>query len=999
MPRRAKAPASLEIRLLGPFRVSVDGSPVEERQWSRRKPQQILKLLALAPHHELQNEQIMDLLWPELEPSAAANNLTQSLYVARRALEPGLASGACSHFLVGHGDGVVLRAPARLWIDVEAFESLAAEAMRGSDAPAHEAALDLYRGDLLTQDPYVDWAATRRDQLRGTRRDLLLRLVDLHERRGEMRKKVECLRTIVTAEPSDEESHRQLMRLYALTGKRSQALAQYRQCCDALRREIDAEPDESTLRLHEEIAAGRLQPLIAKRMRPKELPRQATSFVGRKEEIAEAKRALASQRLLTLTGPGGVGKTRLALRVADELSDRYSDGVWFVDLAALGDPALVAQSVAGVLGVAEQRGRPLSEAISESLRHRQLLLVLDNCEHLVEACAPFVEHLLSACPGLAMLVTSREALGLPGEIVRNLPPLSIPSPVARTGPGAVAEYEAVRLFLDRVMLANPSFALTEHNASALATLCRRLDGMPLAIEMAAGRARVLSIEQMLAKLDQGLGLLAGSDRTAVPRQRTLWATIDWSYGLLSEQERTLARRLSIFSGGWDLDAAEAICVGHGIQATAVLDLLTHLIDKSLVVSEQRGADTRYRMLETIRQYARDKLDASGEAGLMRDAHGDWFLLFAERAQERMAGSQQSAWAARVEVDLQNLRHAFRWAIDQEKAEVALRLCCALGRFWSVTGCLSEGRMWVDEALSISGAARTPLRATALFRGGDLALVHSDIARGKAMLEQSLALSRELDYDRGVADALRVLAVPLSVEGDFERATAVLQESLALNRRLDQRTGIAFALYGLGKIAMEQGQYVEASHWYEESLAMYRALNDGANMAGLLQGLGDLAHRQGDYQRAMKLSRESLALAQEAGYRRLIKVNYLILGYAASANGNHQEAMSLLRDSLILQLEMGDREGVVQALEGVACALAAHGAPDRALVLAGAASDLRGANHCPISPSEQLVIDRYLSGARQALGEGGAEQALSTGRAMTMEQAVARAMEEGDAIIE
>ena len=574
-PSAAPAPA-LHIHVLGGLRVTVAGTPVPTLAWQRRKAQNLVKLLALAPGHALHREEVLEQLWPELEPEAATNNLHQSLHAARRALGP------AARALQFQGERLVLCPVGPLWIDVAAFEAAAAAALTGADPAAYERALELYSGELLPEDRYEDWAAERREALRTTCRRLLTRLAALYEARGEPAAAITALERVVAAEPAHEEAHTGLMRLYAGTGQRAQALRQYGHLREALQRELDAEPDAAVQRLYQQILAGELAPdhggavsrcvAVGPPSTPPpapHLPIPLTRFIGREREVGEVTGLLGGTRLLTLTGAGGSGKTRLALAVARALAEGpdYPDGVWLVELAPIADPELVPAAVATAVQVCEQPGRSLTDCLIGALRNQTVVLVLDNCEHLIDACALLAERLLSACPGLRILATSREALRVPGEMPWLVPALGLPA--AATDPEhlpPLTELEqtaAVALFIDRVRLLRPGFALTPANAPTVIEICRRLDGIPLALELAAARAAVLSVEQLAARLDDALRLLVGGSRTAPTRQQTLRATLDWSYGLLEEPERTVLRRLAVFAGGWTVEAAEAVCVGAG----------------------------------------------------------------------------------------------------------------------------------------------------------------------------------------------------------------------------------------------------------------------------------------------------------------------------------------------------------------------------------------------------------------------------------------------------
>ena len=629
---RGEKAGVVRIWLLGGFWISSGGRTVEEGDWRLKKAAALVKLLALSPGHRLHRDRAMDLLWPGLGAKAAANNLHHALHVARRVL--GSAQAAGSRYLRLRGERLALCPEGRVWVDAEAFEEAARVARRAREPAAYRAALDLYAGDLLPDDIYEDWTSERRDGLLSLRLSLLVETAELYGRRGERGPTIEALEQAAGIEPTHEEAHAGLMRLYAASGRRREALLQYERLEEALREAGSAGPGAGISRLYEEILAGSsLQagatdgaPPRDSAGSPNNLPTQRTSFVGREREMLDIKRLLAMTRLLTLTGAGGSGKTRLALEIARDLVGAYPGGVWLVELASLSEPELIPQEVAETLHVREQPNRPLTDTLADALRDKELLLVLDNCEHLVDAAARLADALLSACPKLRILATSREPLGVEDETRWPVPPLSVPE-AGRSSAGDPTRDEAVRLFVERARLKLPFFALTPKNAAAVTEVCRRLDGLPLAIELATARVGALAVEQVAERLQDSLGLLSMGPRTAAPRQRTLRATLEWSHALLSEPEKKLFGRLSAFAGGFTLEAAEAVCPGGVIGEGEVLGLLTSLVDKSLVVAEE-GA-LRYRMLEPVRQHALEKLEDGAESDAVRRRHAHFFLALVE----------------------------------------------------------------------------------------------------------------------------------------------------------------------------------------------------------------------------------------------------------------------------------------------------------------------------------------------------------------------------------
>ena len=690
---------------------------------------------------------------------------------------------------------------------------------------------------------------------------------------------------------------------------------------------------------------------------PNNLPQQVTSFIGREKEIETVKTLLDKTRLLTLTGSGGAGKTRLSLQVAADVLENYPDGAWLVELAPLADPALVAQTVAQVLGVREEAGKPLVQTLIDFLKAKRLLIVLDNCEHVLDACARLTNMLLRNCPHVRVLASSREGLGIAGEQTYRVPSLSLPDPKQMPTPASLSTYEAVRLFVDRAMAALPAFAVTNHNAPALASLCHRLDGIPLALELAAARVRSLSVEEINAKLDSRFRLLTGGSRTALPRQQTLRALIDWSYDLLNAQEKTLLGRLSVFAGGWTLAAAEQVGAGESetgdsIEDWEMLDLLTSLADKSLALAQTQGETTRYRLLETVRQYARDRLVESGENQIVRARHANYFLMMAEEIRPKLRSSEQVQWLGVLEEEHDNLRQALTfYTQDTEGAEAGekgLRLGAALQQFWWTRGHLREGRERFGALLTHpQGQQRTKARADALNGAGILAWMQGEYGEARVLLEESLAIRREIGDRLGIAHSLSNLGLVANEEGDYGGARVLYEESLAIRREIGDRLGIAHSLSNLGLVAKDLGDYESARALYEESLAIDRELGDKQGIAIALVNLGLLLGVYGDYPTAYASLRECLTLCRELSEKRITA--YAVEGCAGLALRQQQ--------------------------------------PEQAIRLWGAAAALREAIGCLLSPADRERQEREITAVRETTGEDAFAAAWAQGQAMTMEQAV------------
>jgi predicted ATPase/DNA-binding SARP family transcriptional activator/DNA-binding CsgD family transcriptional regulator len=1006
-PSDTKEPEVIRIGLLGGFRVSVGSRAIEEGAWRLRKAASLVKLLALAPGHRLHRERVMDLLWPELGAKAASNNLRQVLHVVRRTFEQ--VPSTAHSYLELQGDQLLLCPGGQLWVDVDAFEGTAATARRSREAAAYRAAIDLYAGELLPGDRYEEWTEGRREELRQLYLALLTELAGLYEEREEYERGIEALRRVLSEEPAREGTHISLMRLYVLSGQRQEAILQYERLRTSLTRELDAEPGAESRRLYEEIrAGGSLAAASAddpsKRAvdpAPHNLPVPLTSFVGREREMVEARRLLSMTRLLTLAGAGGSGKTRLALEIARDLAGLYPDGVWFVELSPLSEPGLVAQEVAGALEVQERPGQPLTGTLVDGLRDREMLLVLDNCEHLIDAASRLADELLYSCPRLRVLATSRETLGIQGEVVWQVRPLSLPETDGGASIESLMRYEAVRLFVDRARLRLPDFGLTEANAGAVSRVCRKLDGIPLAIELATARMGALVVDQVAQRLEGSLDVLSAGSRTAEPRQQTLRATIDWSHELLSEPERALFRRLSIFAGGWTLEAAEAVCSGEGIDEGDVLDLLGGLVDKSLVVvGAPTGIAARYRMLEPIRQYAREKLEESRETDEVRGRHAAFFLALSEEAEPELSGSQQRTWVERLEGEHDNLREALSWVLEREEADPAQRFGGALWRFWFSQGYLSEGRRWMEQILTRGEPSPTPARVKALEGLGWLAQSQGDPGLVRATFEEMLGLSRRLGDKGNVATALNSLGGQAMLRGDHGLARVLLEENLSVLQELEDERNAAtplkrfHVLYLLAFLALnEEDDPARATALWEESLALARQVGDSYRIGTTLSNMGYSALLQGDNELAKALCEETLTFAHELGSAgvELVPETLVNLGLAALGLGDHERAGAYFEEAMTLSQSMGKKPTIINILEGMASLAGTRGEATRAARLWGAAEAAREVTAITLPPGDRRLHEPYLAAARSRQGDAAWEEMLIEGRAMSLDQAAGYAL--------
>ena len=757
------------------------------------------------------------------------------------------------------------------------------------------------------------------------------------------------------------------------------------------------------------------------------LPVQPTPLIGREHEVAALGQLLRREgvRLVTLTGPGGAGKTSLAIQTASELRDVFVDGVCFVSLAPINDPLLVIPTIARAVGIRDGPGQPITVRLAEALLRKRVLLLLDNFEQVVEAAA-LVADLLTSCPQLKLLVTSREVLHVRAEHEFAVPPLALPDLAHLPELAVLMNIPSVALFLQRAQAARPEFQLTSNNARTVVEICVRLDGLPLAVELAAARMKMLSPQVLLARLSRRLSILTGGARDVPTRQQTLRNTIEWSYQLLSSEEQRLFRWLSVFANGCTLQAAEAVCAGSG----QVLEGTASLIDKSLLrrveQTEDENEETRFQMLETIREYGLEVLTANGEGEIAKQAHANYFLALVEEAEPALKGPLLVTWLDRLEGEHDNLRAALQWAVEIGKTEMALRFGIALERFWVVRGYRNEGLAFLERALGASAGVATDVRAKALLAAARLAFIQSNYDVGEALAQESLMLFRELGDRRGIALSLDRLGMAAWRRGDFPAARVLLEEDLPLFKEVDDKDRVAWSLFTLGLLNNKQGEYSRANTLFEEGLALFRALGNKRGIAASLTQLaGTLFVSQGDQTLIYPLLKEGLLLDQEVGDKEGMAVASLLLGWVALKQGDvvtarsrveeslvlyremeHREGMAealsllgkveatlgdyayarnLFEDSLAMAQEIGDKELIASGLEGLASVVAVQGEPVWASRLWGAAEALREAIGAPLQPVEQVAYDNAVAAVRGDLGEETFAQTWREGRAMRAEQ--------------
>jgi predicted ATPase/DNA-binding SARP family transcriptional activator len=940
-------PPLLRVRLFGGVRIDRGG---HEIRLPTRKAELLLAYLLLHPGAR-SRERTAALFWGDSPDASARSSLRNALSILRRDIDPAL--------LAADRDTVAIASDFGVWVDVIEFRSQATRYLEDPSPRPDRVQVDLYEDDLLV-DVYDDWVVRQRDELRTLYLESLLELAQQMRSASDYGLARRFAALVVEQDPPNERAHQHLMFCHVALGNRDAALRQFEACHTALREELDVAPSEATKRLHQWIqhAPAERTPIAASATN---LPIPATSFVGREEEMARVKSRLPSERLVTLTGAGGSGKTRLAIQVATDLLDAFDDGVWWVELGSLTDGELLARTVAKTLGVPEVQDEPVTETLARFVGPRNLLLVLDNCEHLIEACARVVEHLLSRARDLRILTTSRELLGVEGEHVQRVEGLSSPRHGGPPPADELLDYEAARLFVGRATSFDPGFLLTDENAAHVARICVLLEGSPLAIELAAARTRALSVEDIAGRVDDAFELLDGSRRTAPPRHRTLHAAIGWSHDLLSDDEALLFRRLAVFFGGWTLAAAEAVCSGAGLAPTSVTRLLTQLVDKSLVQIQSRGDQRRYRMLETIRTYSWERLADAGEGVRLRDRHLDHFRGLVLAAEPHLGyflpDTETDTWTPRIRADYENVRAAVEWSLDHpadSHATVAdgLRMVGNLHWFWSAEGRFTEGRSWLLRMLESAGDQPPDARALGQLTAGYLACWQGDFATGRTHLQGARAHFAELQDGHGTAFALHGLGFAAMGHGELADALTLLQEAHEQAEEVGDAWLLSFAHHFSGIVLVYMGDHEAAASHFEEG-------NEQLVTVG--------GHRQG--------------------------LAFSLFHYAriARLTGDHAAARSRLEQALALFREANDLRGIGYVLAGLAVLATAEGELPRAARLFGATESIKSVLGSFLEIPLQMEYDDRLASIRMELDDEAFSAARSDGTAMTVDQAISFAI--------
>ena len=1045
----------------------------EITRFRTQKTASLLAYLALNASRPLPRVVLTEIFWPDNTQEAARANLSVAVSALRHQLEPpGVPRGAV---LIADNTQVSLNLLSYT-SDVDDFESLLQEAHSTTEPQQRvglfKRALDLYGGDLLPGH-YEEWVLTERDRLQEVYRQALGQVIKAYAENRQLEQALEYAHRLVQADPLREESYRQLMRLYAALGRPGEALSHYQELERLLHQQLQATPSSATRALAEQLQQVAPQPRKAREARAADIPAHAdiaavaadlpgtkraalkvplqfTRFYGREEAIAhlihtlsvpqeasESGKTVSSvsgSRLVTLTGPGGTGKTRLSIELAGRLKESFAGGIWFVALADLNDPLLVGEAIHDVLELPPHAQSPALEQVCDYLDglEQPCLLILDNFEQIASGGASVVWTLLQRVALLSCLVTSRQPLSLPGE--RDIPVQPLPTPTSgESAPASslltthLLTYPSVALFVDRAQAARPVFQITPRNAEAITLLCQKLEGIPLAIELAAARVKTLTPAQMLERLSERFELLASKKNGREERHRSLWAAIDWSYHLLARDLQQFFARLSVFRGGWSLEAAEAVC-----EEPLALDYLTLLRAHSLILAEEGTEAIRFRMLETIRDFAGEMPTRKDQAEL-KDRHRDYFLTLAETAEKTLQGAEQGYWLQRLEQEHDNLRTALQRCLEEEGGDAVkgLRFASSLWRFWYHRGHWSEGRAYSERALAQKGAQeRTKWRAKALYAAACIAQNMGDTDTAQAWHEQALAISREIGDRQGMAGSFSGLGGIAFFRGDLEAAQALFTQSLQLHRELGDKPEVANLLLGLAGIRKGQGDWEEAQSLFEESLALHREVGNQAGEAQCLNALGNLVQDQGRYQEARSLFEQSLNLNRALEDRRGIAASLVNLGNVATDLQDAGAAHAYYEESLALNRELGARYGVAivlvnlglfvykqgdhadardylmecmklsqsidakgvatYALEELAALVTAQGQAEQAVRLYGAATALHEA--IPYSRPEHLEeLDRALKALRTDMGEKAFKAAWDAGLALTFEQAIASAL--------
>jgi predicted ATPase/DNA-binding SARP family transcriptional activator len=1026
----------LTIRLLGRFEVWRDGSCVREDEWRRKPAKSLLGTLLTEPGQTFLDDALIELLLRESGPERGLNYLYALVSHLRTVLEPRLDRPANSTFVLRATGGYCFNENAPYTLDTESFRTLIEQADRLRDhrrwddaREQYQQALALYEGEFVPGALYEEWAQASRERHREAHLHALACLAECQARTGALPSAIGTCEELIRRQPWNEIAHRQKMYYHYCQGELGAAEETYRLCAQRLAGHLDIEPSQETSDLHDRIRRGEVPKV--ERWIPSTLPHLLTSFIGREEEVRRVTEKLREHRLVTLTGFGGIGKTRLALKAGSEHLEGYKDGVWFVDLGLISEAEDLPRAVAKALRITPEKDREPIDTIVDHLKGREALLVLDTCEHLIDRSARLAQTLLHAAPGLRILATSREALNLAGELVWNVPALSTPEEDATLD--TLRQSDAVRLFLDRAGTPDAPLRLTRANGPLIATLCRRLDGLPLALELAANTVRSIGLRTTVEHLDDRLRVLSHGKRAAPGRHATLAAMIDWSYELLTSEEQAVFQRLSTFAGGCTLEAAASVCVDASIDRERLQVCLGGLQGKSLLTYDPIAGQGRYHLLEILREYAGGKLRESGEQEICRKRHRDFFLQFVLRADTR--GPAQREWLERLEAELENLRSALAWTERVGEIEVGLQLAGAnsMAVFWERNRHLAEGLTWLHRLLERSADGPSSAAADGWTRIGTMRWLLGEAEEAKGAMQQGVLMARQLEDERCLGTALVALGNVQMALGDDPSAKASFEEALALDRRIGRTSGVAACLANLGIILRRQGEsahairclhaawqhahrlghlykesailrilggvheqigaFDEAKQNYEQALERAERIGDRESQRQCLLEMGTLGlgvgpTYRGDPAEGLAYTRRALDIAQELGDPSVEFITRLNRAILLSSLGDHPAARGCLRECVRLGRLPECRFDPLPLVPLAAEVMGATGMPQRAMQLLGAAETADSAFREP-SGHAYMDVSRIEIALRDALGPRVADEALEEGRTMDLDDLLNR----------
>jgi predicted ATPase/DNA-binding SARP family transcriptional activator len=934
----------LEIRLLGTFEIKEGKKTVGI---TSRPAQSLFAYLVLSAGIPHRREKLAGMLWPDSLEETARSNLRHALWRIRKVIP----AKPEAEYLLTDDLSVTFNASSEYWLDVDQVEKLGA----GASIDHLMTVLAEYQGELLPGF-YEDWVLLAREHVASVFEHHMARLLSLLQEQKRWLDTLHWAERWIELGQKPETAYRALMSAHAAKGDMSKVAAAYERCAKTLK-EFGIEPSEQTRALYQRLKSGteasRATPAILveekRDIKRTNIPIPLTSFIGREKEVDEVVQMVNEHRLVTLLGSGGVGKTRLAIQASKKLLSQFRDGIWWVDLLGLNDGLLVSREVARVLELSESSNQPVTDLLVNQLGSRQMLLVLDNCEHLVSACAQMTDRLLSSCENLKILATSREALDIFGELAWHVPSLSLPGVDSTLQ--QLDQFESVRLFLERARVLQPQFRLSNQNAKPVVQVCKRLGGIPLAIELAAARVKMMSVEEIAGRLGDRFELLTSGSRAALPRHQTLRATIDWSYDLLTQSERILFQRLAVFAGSFTLAGTEAICGYQDLKHDEILDLLGRLVVKSLVVVEKTPTSTtRYRLLETIREYALQKLEDAGESSEARNHHLEYFVRLAELAEQNTFGAESVKYHRLLDDELDEIRVAMEWAIHSRQAAMAFRLSAALYYFWYNRRLLgSEWKAQLDDALPLlEGLERTPARAKALNAMGFL--YWADV-------------------------------IPINPRSKLE-------EALSIGNELGDKLIIAQSLCNLGLIALTEGRYSDAHFFFRRSLDLFHELGfRNKEYIWSLTFLGDVVFHLNDLENTRKYYEQSTQALRELDDRNFLAYAVRRLAQLYWYCGEYERATHLCRESLVINQDLGDVRGIIACLSAYAGIATARGELTRAAKLFGAVETLLNSMHIRLVYMDRLERERNLSILYDQLVPASLEQAWKEGTSMSLEQAV------------